>query len=102
MLKIFDEHDIPYKKGMISVGLLKPVQENAIKDKLEKMKVSIGEKKKMKPIAAVAINILLQRIMGKAFESARYAFNFAIVTPRTDVDYATTNYLIKKLANLHN
>jgi hypothetical protein len=59
-------------------------------------------KKKMKPIAAVAINILLQRIMGKAFESARYAFNFAIVTPRTDVDYATTNYLIKKLANLHN
>lgn len=50
MLKVFDEYDIPYKKGRITVSLLKPVQEDAIPEKVERITKAIEESGKILPI----------------------------------------------------
>jgi hypothetical protein len=50
MLEIFDEHDIPYKKGVVKCVSLKPTQEDYIPEKKQSMMDSFSNGQKLNPI----------------------------------------------------
>lgn len=57
----------------------------------------LNPKKKLKPLAALAVNILFTKTISGFETELKLAFNTAILAPRTDVEYTSINYLARKL-----
>lgn len=57
----------------------------------------LNPKKKLKPLAALAVNILFTKTVPSFEDELKLAFNTVILAPRTDVEYTSINYLARKL-----
>lgn len=61
----------------------------------------LNPKKKLKPLVAIAANMLFSRTIPNFDEELRLTFNTIILAPRTDVEYTSINYLARKLGLLN-